>query len=1019
MNSICVDSRNLPSILCFIVLTVMSFACCTQANQFAGGTGKLHDPYQIATAYQLISIGSDPNLLDKHFVLVNDIDLNPGLPGGVFTQAVIAPDTNLLEGGFQGMSFNGRFDGNGFSIRNLTISGEGNLGLFGRLDQEARIFDLTMVQTNIVGTGTSIGIISGENYGCVDNCHSIGIVSGMADCVGGVVGYNVGCVSDCSNSGSVSGKNNVGGLAGDNGGSISNCQSSGIISGHNSVGGIVGLNNSRINHCTSNATVSGNDEIGGLTGYSIYGSITNCTCTGTVSGETNVGGLVGRNSFISLMDQCYSTGAVSGYVGIGGLAGISDLDSHVANCYSTGSVSGTSDVGGLMGLGGGTITHCYSIGPVSGIGTVGGLIGNSLRYSPVVISNCFWDIETSGLTESAGGTGLNTDLMQNIETFLEADWDFAGHIQNGGHEIWQMPDDGGYPILSVFDGAQPSILPGHGTTDDPYLISTVLELAAIRHDPDAAYKLTTNLDLSGIQWSRPVVSQFSGRFNGSGFCINQLTISGSDHLGLFGELESRAEIHDLGVVDVNIMNTGLLGQTGGLAGLNRGRVFNCCSVGAVSGVNGVGGLVGKNDGGSVRNCYSAGMVRGSYAGGIIGDNKGSVSHCYSTSAINGTHHLGGLIGRGSQNVTNSFWDTETSGQTQSEGGIGLATEQMQDHATYLGAGWDFTYHPGDSPDVLWWMTEQSYPRLWWQYGYAYAPSPVDKATQVSHETTLQWSPGGPDLRHDVYFGDDEDSVANATRKSQGIYCGPQSVGMVAYDPNGLGWGKTYYWRIDGINEPDPNSSWKGEVWSFNTEDSVLVFIVDDFELYDDLCNRIFFTWQDGWGHSGGMNIAACNVAPYSGNGSGGIIGNENPPFAEQAIVHSGGQSMPMDYDNETWPWFSEAHRSWSTPQNLTIQDADTLTLYFRGEVENSQDSLYVVVEDSHGGNAVLAHQDVHAVLATDWCEWRIPLNDLDITGVDVQLITKMVIGVGDRNSLLPGGRGRIYIDNIQLTKHMR
>ena len=59
--------------------------CCLWAGPaygFAGGTGEPNDPYQIATAEQLTSIGSDPNLLDKHFVLVADIDLDPNLPGG-------------------------------------------------------------------------------------------------------------------------------------------------------------------------------------------------------------------------------------------------------------------------------------------------------------------------------------------------------------------------------------------------------------------------------------------------------------------------------------------------------------------------------------------------------------------------------------------------------------------------------------------------------------------------------------------------------------------------------------------------------------------------------------------------------------------------------------------------------------------------------------------------------------------------------------------------------------------------
>ncbi|MEN6337968.1 MAG: hypothetical protein ABFE01_27250, partial [Phycisphaerales bacterium] len=122
------------------------------AHSFAGGTGEPNDPYQITTAEQLVSIGSDPNLLRKHFVLVNDIDLDPNLPGGrLFTRAVIAPidgmavfwgedptadDTVIFWGG---APFTGTLDGGGHSICNLIIvaSGADYLGLFGYLDKQA------------------------------------------------------------------------------------------------------------------------------------------------------------------------------------------------------------------------------------------------------------------------------------------------------------------------------------------------------------------------------------------------------------------------------------------------------------------------------------------------------------------------------------------------------------------------------------------------------------------------------------------------------------------------------------------------------------------------------------------------------------------------------------------------------------------------------------------------------------------------------------------------------------------
>ena len=62
-----------------VACVVLSTISAVQASQFAGGTGEPNDPYLIATAEQLISIGSDPSLLNKHYLMVNDIDLDPNL----------------------------------------------------------------------------------------------------------------------------------------------------------------------------------------------------------------------------------------------------------------------------------------------------------------------------------------------------------------------------------------------------------------------------------------------------------------------------------------------------------------------------------------------------------------------------------------------------------------------------------------------------------------------------------------------------------------------------------------------------------------------------------------------------------------------------------------------------------------------------------------------------------------------------------------------------------------------------
>jgi regulation of enolase protein 1 (concanavalin A-like superfamily) len=76
--------------------------------------------------------------------------------------------------------------------------------------------------------------------------------------------------------------------------------------------------------------------------------------------------------------------------------------------------------------------------------------------------------------------------------------------------------------------------------------------------------------------------------------------------------------------------------------------------------------------------------------------------------------------------------------------------------------------------------------------------------------------------------------------------------------------------------------------------------------------------------------------------------------------------------------------------------------------------LYAVVEDSAGKSAVVVHPDPAAVNAPAWTEWNIPLSSL--TGVNPAKIKKLYLGVGDRNAPVAGGSGRIYIDDIRVTK---
>ena len=98
---------------------------------------------------------------------------------------------------------------------------------------------------------------------------------------------------------------------------------------------------------------------------------------------------------------------------------------------------------------------------------------------------------------------------------------------------------------------------------------------------------------------------------------------------------------------------------------------------------------------------------------------GCLSDSYSTGSVTGTGYVGGLVGRNDlSTVSNSFWDTETSGQATSAGGTGKTTAEMQDIATFSGAGWDIIAVADPStrnPSYTWNIVNGvTYPFLSWE-----------------------------------------------------------------------------------------------------------------------------------------------------------------------------------------------------------------------------------------------------------------------------------------------------------------
>jgi len=317
---------------------------------------------------------------------------------------------------------------------------------------------------------------------------------------------------------------------------------------------------------------------------------------------------------------------------------------------------------------------------------------------------------------------------------------------------------------------------------------------------------------------------------------------------------------------------------------------------------------------------------------------------------------------------------------------------------------DATYTPGTLKlaETYYWRIDEfdaidTYKGDVWSFttqGAVGSPDPANGAVDITQTPILTWTPGVYAASHQVYFGNDQSAVRNADTGSP-EYKGTGDLGSESYEPEKLEWNTTYYWRIDEANNTNPDSPWTGNVWSFTTANFL---IVDDFESYNDLdpadpeSNRIFNAWLDG----------------YDDPTNGSLVGYDAPPFAEQTIVHSGNQSMPLFYDNSVG--YSEATLTLTYPRDWTEKGVNMLTIWFRGDSDNAAETLYVALN----GNAIVTNDNPDAAQITTWTEWSIPLQAFADQGVNLANVNTISLGLGNKNNPVAGGSGTMYFDDIRL-----
>lgn len=447
----------------------------------------------------------------------------------------------------------------------------------------------------------------------------------------------------------------VGGLVGENDGTVSNSYSSGNVAGDDYIGGLVGYNRKgTVSNSYSTSSVAGSFAVGGVVGGN-DGTMSNSYSGGNVNGDQYVGGVVGYN-WKGIVSNSYSIASVSGFFSIGGLVGVNE--DTVTNSYSSGSVTGEQYVGGLVGTNKDTVTNSYSMDSTSGDQYVGGLVG----LNDGTMTTSYSSGSVTGVQYIGGLVGINKDTINNSYSI--------GNVTGSSGVGGLVGTNDGNARNSYFAG---SVV---GEWDVGGVVGT--NYGTVRNSHSIG-SVTGNNYVGGI-------------------------VGGND--GIVTNSHSTGSV--TGMWDV-----------GGLMGSNSGTVTNSYSTGSVSGSSITSGLVAMNGAdGTVSDSFSVGSVAGSYyIGGLVAVNFGAVSNSYAAGKVTGDEYVGGLVGvNWGGSVSNSFWDTETSGQVTSAGGTGKTTTEMQEIGTFTLAAWDIcAVAPGaTNPSRTWNIVyEKTYPFLSW------------------------------------------------------------------------------------------------------------------------------------------------------------------------------------------------------------------------------------------------------------------------------------------------------------------
>lgn len=574
------------------------------AAEFAAGDGTQGAPYQISSAGDLANlakmVSGGETYESTYFELTADIDL-----GGKEWTPIGTKDSQ----------FAGKFSGNGKTIRNLTVGGGDNSGLFAYSSGEIK--DVYLEKIDITTTMNAGGVCA-FNSGTIEGC---GVLSGTIICsnpnggqLGGICKENSGTISRCFSNASVKGATSAGIVYINRGiGVVQDCYNTGTLEGSSSASGINTNNYGKIKTCLNLGAVIAEDKISEegsvIRGYGICvmnvpgASLENCYSDSDVCPKELFGGF--RNN----TTVYYKTTAE--------LCGGSLPDGFDGSVWNVGSIGGIADKDAADRF----AAKSYTYPSLNGVGSAAAR-----------------EVEVYNFSTDSTPDWQEFKYIETVEDFRKIDDDLsgnsvlAGNIDFGGNNYRPIAYKSGTSFTGKFSGN------GH-------TISNI----RVNYDDDLVGLFGTN---KGLIMNLAVSGEVTGEEYIGGICAkNEGTIYSCS---FDGEVKQSA-------------TTQRKGKVGGICGTNYATISNCFNSADVSGKDCIGGICGEMFGNDpvVVYCVSVGKVSGftgsAIVGGICGYGIGvsyggssELSHCRFDMDVSGSINLinsGGAIAKRDDNFS--------------------------------------------------------------------------------------------------------------------------------------------------------------------------------------------------------------------------------------------------------------------------------------------------------------------------------------------------------------------------------